>query len=95
MTVQVDCPCCNGTGRKPAGDNKWCNSIAGYDKETHTLSCTNCGGQTMSCRGTGKVNARPDGTPCKHEYTYKYLGRCYHDYTCKHCDYSYSIDSGD
>lgn len=96
MSHQVTCPVCNGSGRRPVpADSKYFASTASYDKDTHTLACLNCGGQTMGCRGTGKVNARPDGSPCVHEYTYKKLGNCYHGYTCKHCNDSYSIDSGD
>jgi hypothetical protein len=89
------CPVCNGSGRKPAGDNKYKNVIAGYDKETDTFQCTNCGGQYMFGRPTGEVNARPDGTPCTHEYSSKNVGRCLTEYTCKHCGDRYQIDSGD
>lgn len=69
MSHQVTCPVCNGSGRRAvAPDSKWHTSTAGYDKDTHTLACLNCGGQTMACRGTGKVNARPDGSACVLEY---------------------------
>jgi hypothetical protein len=90
------CPKCNGTSRRPAGISPYKNSIAGYDAETDTFTCDNCGGQTMYGRATGKVPLRKDnGQPCLHEYNYKKLGNCYHGYTCKHCDYSFNIDSGD
>lgn len=89
------CPVCNGSGRVSAGDNKYKHVLAGYDKDTDTLSCTNCGGQYMYGRPTGKVPLRPDGTPCKHEYTSTTVGRCLTRYTCKHCESSHEIDSGD
>lgn len=93
---QATCPVCNGSGRKPVpADSKWHESIRGYDKETHTLACTNCGGQTMGGNATGKVNTRPDGTPCVHDYAYQNAGRCYHRYTCTRCGDVYCIDSGD
>ncbi len=87
------CPVCNGTGRKPVGPNDpW---SYGYDKETNTVACTNCGGQTMSLTPTGKVRLRPDGTPCTHEYKGRSAGNCYTTYDCLLCGDSYSIDSGD
>ena len=89
------CPVCNGTGRRPAGNDQYKQVYAGYDKETDTLPCNNCGGQTMYGRPTGRVPLRPDGTPCKHEYTSATVGRCLTRYTCKHCGSSYEIDSGD
>jgi hypothetical protein len=89
------CPVCNGSGRKPAGDYAYKNVIAGYDKETDTLPCTNCGGQYMYGTPRGEVRARADGTPCTHEYTSKTVGRCLTQYICKHCGDSYQIDSGD
>ena len=89
------CPVCNGTGRRAAGNDKYKAVYAGYDKDTDTLPCNNCGGQTMYGRPTGKVPLRPDGTPCKHEYVSKTAGRCLTDYTCKHCGYKFQIDSGD
>ena len=88
------CPVCNGTMREPAtGDYK--SSCYGYDKETDTLPCTNCGGQKQWGEPTGIVRLREDGTPCKHEYRYALLGNCYHGYSCKYCADSYTIDSGD
>lgn len=95
MRIECVCPVCNGTGRKPAGDYKWKTSVFGYDKQTDTLSCDNCGGQTMSGHTTGKSFIREDGTACVHEYTGVSGGRCYTIYTCKHCGYRYDIDSSD
>lgn len=93
------CPVCNGSGHMPCPDNLRAHGQLdgwyGYRKEDDTISCTNCGGQTMWGRPTGEVNLRPDGTPCKHEYTSADVGRCLTRYTCKHCSFSYEIDSGD
>jgi len=94
MTKGV-CPVCNGTCRIPAGDNKYKNVIAGYDKETDTFACRNCGGQYMYGRSKGEVNLRPDGTACEHEYTSTTVGRCLTEYKCIHCGDRYQIDSGD
>lgn len=89
------CPVCNGSGRRPAGDYKYKNVVAGYDPATDTLACTNCGGQYMFGNPTGQVRLREDGTPCKHEYSSQTVGRCLTEYTCKHCGDRYQIDSGD
>ena len=89
------CPVCNGSGRVPAGDSKYKHITSGYDKETDTFKCCNCGGQRMFGSPTGEVRLRSDGTPCKHEYVGVTRGRCYTVYTCKHCGDSYDIDSGD
>jgi hypothetical protein len=94
MTLGI-CPVCNGTCRRPAGDDQYKHMYMGYDKDNDTLPCNNCGGQTMYGRATGQVPLRADGTPCVHEYDYKLLGRCYHGYTCRHCSFKYEIDSGD
>ena len=94
MTKGV-CPVCNGTCRIPAGDNKYKNVIAGYDKETDTFACRNCGGQYMYGRSKGEVNLRPDGTACVHEYTSTTVGRCLTEYKCIHCGDRYQVDSGD
>lgn len=93
------CPACNGTGHMPCPDylrgygqkNGW----YGYRAEDDTVTCTNCGGQTMYGRPSGQVLLRADGTPCLHEYTSRTVGRCLTEYTCKHCGSSYQIDSGD
>ena len=89
------CPKCSGTCRIPAGDSPYKHMFAGYDKATDTLRCNNCGGQYMESTPAGVVNLRPDGTSCMHEYTSKNVGRCLTQYTCKHCDDTYRIDSGD
>lgn len=89
------CPVCNGTGRNNVGDKPYKESFAGYDKETNTLPCNNCGGQTMYGKPTGKVRLRPDGTPCIHSYGSRNVGRCLTEYKCVHCGYTYTIDSGD
>ena len=89
------CPVCDGTTRIPAGDRQHKNYLAGYDKDTDTLQCMNCGGQRMFGRATGRVRLREDGTPCKHEYLGRNAGRCYTIYTCQHCGDKYDIDSGD
>lgn len=94
------CPVCNGSGRMPLPEenrqyavaNGWWNYRADDDKVT----CTNCGGQTMSGVATGKVLMnRETGEPCKHEFTGRNAGRCYTIYVCKHCPTSFDIDSGD
>lgn len=89
------CPVCNGSGRRPAGDYRYKHITAGYDAESDTLSCNNCGGQTMFGKPTGQVPLREDGTPCKHEFKGVSIGRCLTRYTCVHCVSSYEIDSGD
>lgn len=89
------CPVCAGATRVPAGDTPHKTITAGYDRATDTLACQNCGGQTMSLRATGKVRARPDGTPCTHEYQGRDAGRCLTRFTCRHCGDTYEIDSSD
>ncbi len=79
-------------GYEPGGEPPFADGC-GY--EGGTLPCTNCGGATMSCRGTGQVRLRPDGTPCLHKYTGQTVGNCYHRYTCTECGDVYHIDSGD
>lgn len=91
------CPACNGTTRKPVSpDNeRYKTMFRGYDAATDTLPCTNCGGQMMFTKPSGRVRLRPDGTPCLHEYTSASRGRCLARYTCEHCGHQYDIDSGD
>lgn len=94
-TKEGTCPVCDGSTRKPAGDSKYKHIISGYDKETDTFQCDNCGGQYMWGRAIGKVRLQQDGTPCTHKYTGKTVGRCLTQYTCMHCNDQYQIDSGD
>jgi hypothetical protein len=91
---QGTCPVCNGTMRVPA-TGKYKKNCYGYDEATDTFQCGNCGGQHQDLKPTGKVYLRADGTPCKHEYTSKCIGRCYNQYKCKHCLEVYNIDSSD
>ena len=49
-----------------------------------------------------KVFGDPVGGPryykftyCKHQYEVKNLGRCYNRYTCRLCNNSFEVDSGD
>ena len=67
----------------------------GYDKADDCCTCTNCGGQTMYGKPTGKVPLRRDGTPCVHQYTARAAGRCLTEYTCSDCGDVYQIDSSD
>jgi hypothetical protein len=98
------CPQCNGTGRWHDESHPQCGSMLnygrrngwyGYDAETDTVDCYNCGGQKMSCTPTGQVRLRGDGTPCLHEYKGANAGRCLITYTCLLCGDRYQIDSGD
>jgi len=93
--MKASCPVCSGTGRVPAGDSKYKNITSGYNNESDTFNCNNCGGQYMFGRPSGKVHTRPDGSPCKHEYKSATVGRCLTEYTCIHCLDRYQIDSGD
>jgi transposase-like protein len=88
------CPVCNGTKRIPATGN-YKHVVGGYDKDTDTFPCNNCGGQKQWQAVLGFVPLRPDGTPCTHEYVSHKISNCYHGYTCKHCKDYFTIDSGD
>ena len=93
------CPVCNGTGHMPCPDHLrgygkqygW----YGYNADNDTVTCNNCGAQTMYGRPTGKVGLNKDGVPCTHKYVSKNAGRCLTAYTCEHCGDRYVIDSGD
>jgi len=90
------CPKCNGSLREPyTGEMRYVDVIAGYDKNTNTIQCHNCGGQKMFSKPSGQVPLRDDGTPCLHEFIGTKAGRSYVKYKCLHCIESYSIDSGD
>jgi uncharacterized protein YbaR (Trm112 family) len=91
------CPVCNGSGRVavPEHQQRYKTVYAGYDADTDTLGCTNCGGQYMYGRPTGEVRLNRAGEPCRHSYTSKTVGRCLTAYTCSECGDHYEIDSGD
>ena len=92
------CPVCNGTGRRPVDEKlerRYVGVIAGYDKDTDTLACNNCGGQYMYGSPKGTVRLNRDGEPCRHSYRSATVGRCLTQYTCDHCGDTYQIDSGD
>ena len=72
-----------------------CPVCNGTGKSEDGRECNNCGGQQMYGRGTGQVNLRQDGTPCKHEYKSTTIGRCLTEYKCIHCGDRYQVDSGD
>lgn len=94
-TEMKTCPVCNGSTRAPAPDVSYKRVMVGYDVDTDTVPCKNCGGQYMFGRPTGKVRARPDGTACTHSYVSSNVGRCLTNYTCKHCSEHFTVDSGD
>ena len=91
------CPVCNGTCRVavPESHQRYKSVMSGYDAATDTLACSNCGGQYMMGRPTGRVGLNRDGVPCTHSYVNRTVGRCLTEYTCLHCDNRYQIDSGD
>lgn len=89
------CPVCNGSGRRPAGDYRYKNVVAGYDASDDTLPCHNCGGQYMYGRPKGQVRLNKEGQPCTHSYQSATVGRCLTEYTCQHCGDRYQIDSSD
>jgi len=90
------CPVCEGTHRVAyQGEERYKSVVYGYDSETNTVPCNNCGGQYMYGRPLGTVPFNKHGVPCAHSYKSKNIGRCLTEYTCEHCDDTYSIDSGD
>ena len=93
------CPICNGTGHMPCPDNMrkygLSNGWYGYRIDDDTVTCRNCGGQTMYGKPSGTVLLNKAGVPCVHEYSSYSKGRCYTGYVCIHCGDSYDIDSGD
>ena len=95
MNEQHTCPVCSGTCRVDAGTAQYRHVYSGYDEQTNTIPCTNCGAQRMFGQPTGKVRLNKDGVPCTHSYTTKTVGRCLTEYTCVHCGERFQIDSGD
>lgn len=91
------CPVCAGTCRVavPAQKQSYKKVIQGYDADTDTIPCDNCGAQRQWGRATGEVRLNKSGEPCVHKYQSKNVGRCLTRYTCEHCGDSYQIDSGD
>ena len=91
------CPCCKGSGRRPvpAEAQRYKTVMASYDAATDTFACVNCGGQYMYGKASGQVRLNKEGVPCVHVYEGVSRGRCYTEYTCKHCGDRYSIDSSD
>ena len=87
------CPCCNGTGLRELSVQEQSYS---WNKGATQGKCLNCGGQTMSGKAKGYTKTDPStGKGCKHTYTKKNAGQCYHIYTCSECGDKYDIDSGD
>lgn len=89
------CPICNGTARKPATANARAYGWYGYDKDTDTQECHNCGTHGNFGKPDGKVELRPDGTPCEHRFLEETVSNCYHKYVCEHCGSTHHVDSGD
>lgn len=95
-TTRGECPCCNGTGKvTPAEGTKYLSVMAGYDKMNNTLPCDNCGAQYMFGKSKGHVKLNNEGLPCYHSYVGTNVGRSRTKYTCRRCDESFEIDSGD
>lgn len=94
------CPVCNGTKRQavPALSResiiRWNKT---YDAATDTMNCQNCvpKGMFASQIPTGESSLNKDGEPCTHEFVEQTISNCYYRYTCKHCNDSFTIDSGD
>ena len=93
------CPVCHGTTRMPCPDFR--RDFAqrygsfGYDKDTDSVECDNCGGQYQFGKPSGTVKLDKNGDPCKHSYaSTKGYWNCTTNYRCIHCGDSYMIDSG-
>lgn len=93
----LTCTVCLGTGRVPVSQEfeRHKKYISGYDPVTDTFGCDNCGAQYMMGRATGVVKPNRAGEACVHQYTSRNIGRCLHEYVCRHCNDYYQIDSGD
>jgi hypothetical protein len=90
--MEGTCPVCNGSGKVPLTADELKYS---WNKDKTERECSNCGGQKMYGRGTGKVRLNKNGEPCTHKYTRRTIGRCLTEYTCSECGDRYEIDSGD
>lgn len=88
------CPVCNGTTRMPAF-GQWAATVASYDPATHTFACTNCGGQRMFGKPSGRVPLDKAGNPCTHKYAAVDHRNGYTVYLCENCGDIYDIDTGD
>jgi hypothetical protein len=87
------CIVCEGTGSVLLTEQELTYS---WNKGKTHRQCTNCGGQTMGGKAQGHTRIDPaTGLGCHHSYVEKNIGRCYHNYTCTKCKYSFDIDSGD
>jgi hypothetical protein len=91
------CPVCNGSRRAeiPASKQSYKKVIMGYDPDTDTVPCDNCGGQRQNGRATGQVKLNKEQVACTHMYSSQNVGRCLTKYVCEHCNDTYQIDSGD
>src|SRR6478735_3420984 len=87
------CPDCQGTGLVELTEQE---KSQNWNKGKTHRQCTNGGGQTMSGKALGYSKIDPaTGKGCHHNVTGRNAGRCYTIYTCKKCNYSFDIDSGD
>ena len=86
------CPKCSGTTFIPLTEKEKTYS---WNKGRDTRKCDNCGGQYQSCSPRGYVKKLPDGTGCSHLYVSAKVRNCLTEYTCKHCNEKYQIDSSD
>lgn len=90
------CPGCNGSGRLSVAETSNMDVVAGYDRDTNTIACTNCGGQTMYGTALGYTEIDPaTGAGCLHKYAKREAGRCYVVFTCAKCRSRYDVDSSD
>lgn len=88
------CPVCNGNKRQ-VYQGPHASIIAGFDPVDYTIPCQNCGGQYMFGTPLGVVKHNAEDKPCRHEYVVAQAGKSLQTYTCKHCNDTYQIDSGD
>lgn len=93
----LTCTVCNGTCRVAvtAEHERYKTRIWGYNADTDTFPCSNCGGQYQWPEPTGLVKPNRAGVACVHQYSSRTIGRCLHEHICQHCGDYYQIDSGD